>query len=59
MKFMLAFVHYALLQQKNTAAVAHVYFFGENSSQLQVREYTNAFYSKNFNHRLRHMHFLQ
>jgi hypothetical protein len=40
------FCTYALLQQKITAAVAHMHFFEENSSQLKVRKYTNAFYSK-------------
>jgi hypothetical protein len=28
------------------AAVAHMHFFEENNSQLKVRKYTNAFYSK-------------
>jgi hypothetical protein len=40
------FCTYALLPQKNTAAVAHMHFFEENSIQLKVRKYTNAFYSK-------------
>jgi hypothetical protein len=47
------FCTYALLQQKITAAVAiHMHFFEENSSQLKVRKYTNAFYSKKFKHLL-------
>jgi hypothetical protein len=48
------FCTYALLPQKITAAVAHMHFYEENSSQLKVRKYINALYSKKIKHRLRH-----
>jgi hypothetical protein len=40
------FCTYALLPLKIMAAGAHMHFFEENSSQLKVRKYTNALYSK-------------
>jgi hypothetical protein len=37
------FCTYAFLQQKITAAVTHIHFVEETSSQLKLRKHTNAF----------------